>query len=146
MRRHSNSSTENLHPFLKMIFGCYVFKLREEYPGRKIRNAAVFASAIERLNASGYIELVDARTGIRKGIPEFLIDSIILIDSIKRAKRKPIWIPSRNFPLDLFDLDKEMQPYLSGDAILWRHIPSEYSRIDQIENPTMLQESWRGAS
>jgi hypothetical protein len=104
---------------LECIFVDYANELRAKYPGRKIRNAAVFASGIPVFERFGYIELVNAKTGIRKGIPEFLIGRI------KRAKRLPIWIPSTNFRADLFDIHKEMNASMDGDAVVWRYTPSE---------------------
>jgi len=117
-----------MHAILECIFVDYANQLRAKYPGRKIRNAAVFASAIPEFERFGYIELVDTRAGIRNGIPEFLVDTI------KRSKRQPIWIPSRNFPVHLPDIAKEMKPSIQGDAIVWRHTPSEFRRIGQLND------------
>ncbi len=76
MKHHSNSRSENMHGLLECIIVQYANRLRVKYPGRKIQNAAVFASAIQAFAQYGYIELVNAKTGIPKGIPEFLIDTI----------------------------------------------------------------------
>jgi hypothetical protein len=128
MTHDQNTPTANMHGILKCIFVDYANQLRAAYPSRKIRNAAVFASAIPEFERFGYIELVDARSGVRNGIPDFLIDTI------KRCKRQPIWVPSRNFPVDLSDIVKEMKPSSQGDAIVWRHIPTECRRIGHLKN------------
>jgi hypothetical protein len=128
MRHHQNSPAANMHEILECILINYVNELRAKYPGRKIRNAEVFASAIPEFERFGYIELVNAKTGIRKGIPEFLIDTI------KRSKRLPIWIPSRNFPVDLSDIVKEMKPSIQGDAVVWRHTQSQCRRLGQLKD------------
>jgi len=123
-----------MHAILECIFVDYANQLRAEYPGRNIRNAAVFASGIPVFERFGYIELVNAKTGIRKGIPEFLIRRI------KRSKRQPIWIPSTNFPVDLSDIDKEMKASMHGDAVVWRHTGSECRRIGQLKDIETTQE------
>jgi hypothetical protein len=128
MTHDQNTPTANMHAILKCIFVDYANQLRAAYPGRKIRNGAVFASAIPEFERLGYIELVDTRNGIRKGIPK------VLIDRIKRSKRQPIWIPSRNFPVDLSNIVREMTPSIRGDAVVWRHTPTECRRIDQQKN------------
>ena len=125
MRHHQNSPGANMHAILEGIFVDYANDLREVYPGQTIRNAAVFASGIPEFERFGYIELVNAKTGIRKGIPEFLIRTV------KRARRLPIWIPSTNFPADPFDIHKEMNASMDGDAVVWRYTPSECRRIGQ---------------
>ena len=134
MRHHQNSPAANMHAILECIFVDYANVLRAKYPGRKIRNAAIFASGIPEFERFGYIELVDARTEIRKGIPEFLIDTI------KRSKRQPIWIPSRNFPVDLSDIVKEMKPCIQGDAVVWQHTPSDCRRLGQLKDIDTTQE------
>lgn len=128
MKYHQYSPTANMHPILECMFVDYANQLREKYPGRKIRNTAVFASGIPEFERFGYIELVNAKTGIRKGIPEFLIGTI------KRSRRLPIWIPSTNFPVNSFDLLEEMKPSIQGDAVVWRHTPSKCRRIGQLKN------------
>ncbi len=126
MRHHSNSPRENLDAMLECIIVQYANQLRAEYPSQKIRNAAVFASAIPVFARWGYIELVNAKTGIPKRIPEFLVDRI------RRARRQPIWIPSANLPIEPFDIFDEMKPSMRGDAIVWQHIPSDCRRIGQL--------------
>ena len=108
------------------MFIDYANQLRAEYPDRKIRNAAVFASAIPEFARFGYIELVN-KTNIPKNIPDFLIKTLI------RSKEDAMWIPSKNFPQHPFDLYKEMKPYLQGDAILWRHRPSKSPKIRSLK-------------
>ena len=125
MKHSQNSPTANMHAILECIFIDYANQLRAAYPGRKIRNAAVFASAIPEFERFGYIELVDTRNGVRKGIPK------CLIDRIKRSKRQPSWIPSRNFPVDLSNIVREMTPSIRGDAVVWRHTPTECRRVGQ---------------
>ncbi len=116
--RHPVSSLDNMHPLVECMFVDYANLLRQKYPERIVRNATVYASAIPEFSRLGYIQLVDARAGIPKEIPEFLADRI------KRAKRQPIWVPGVNFPDDPRDLRKQMQPSLSDDKIIWRHIPA----------------------
>jgi hypothetical protein len=128
MRHHQNSPNANMHAILECIFVDYANQLRAEYPGRKIRSAAVFASGIPEFERLGYAELVNAKTGIRTGIPRFLIDTI------KRSKRQPIWIPSRHFPVDSSDIFKEMKPSIQGDAVVWQHTPSECRRLGQLKD------------
>ena len=137
MRHHQNSPTANMDVILECIFVDYANELRAKYPGRKIRNAAVFASGIPVFERFGYIELVNAKTAIRKGIPEFLIGRI------KRARRLPIWIPSTNFPADLFDIHNEMNASMDGDAVVWRYTPSECRRIGQHKDIDRTQEHRR---
>ena len=134
MRHSENSPTANMHAILECIFVDYANQLRAKYPGTKIRNAEVFASAIPVFERFGYIELVNSKTVMRKGIPEFLIDTI------KRSKRQPIWIPSRNFPVDLSDIVKEMKPSMQGDSVVWRHIRSECRRLGQHKDVDTTQE------
>jgi hypothetical protein len=110
------------------MFVRYANDLREVYPGQTIRNAAVFASGIPEFERFGYIELVDTRTGIREGIPKFLIDSI------KRCKRQPVWIPSTNFPDEFRGIYKEMTASMHGDALVWRHTPSECLKLGQLND------------
>jgi hypothetical protein len=117
-----------MHPILECIFVDYANELRAKHPGRKIRSAAVFASGIPVFERLGYAELVNAKTGIRKGIPKFLTDTI------KRSKRQPIWIPSRHFPVDPFDIVKEMKPSIQGDAVVWQYTPSECRRLGQLKD------------
>jgi hypothetical protein len=57
MRHHQNSPTANMHAILEHIFVLHANRLREKYPGKKIRNAEVFASAIPVFERFGYIEL-----------------------------------------------------------------------------------------
>ena len=128
MRHRQNSPTENMHPILECVFIDYANQLRAKYPDRKIRNVEVFASGILAFARLGYIELADARTGIRNGIPKFLVDRI------KRCRRQPVWIPSTNFPADLFDLEKEIKPSIHGDAVVWRYIAFKSRRISQPKN------------
>jgi hypothetical protein len=114
-----NSITENMHGLLECTFVDYANQLRANYPGQKIRNAAVFASGVSEFARLGFIELVDARTGIPKGLPE------PLVRTIKRAKHQPIWIPGVNFPDDAMDIYKQMKPFIRNDKVVWRHIPSK---------------------
>jgi hypothetical protein len=98
-----------MHALLECIIVEYANRLRARYPCQKIRSATVFASAIRAFAQYGYIELVNTKTGIRKGIPKFLIDRL------KRSSQ-PIWIPGRNFPVEYLDIYDEMQPYMFGDG------------------------------
>jgi hypothetical protein len=123
-----------MHAILEHIFVLHANRLRAEYPGKKIRNAEVFASAIPVFERFGYIELVNAKEGIRNGIPEFLIDTI------KRFKRQPVWVPSRNFPVEPFDILREMKPSIQGDAVVWQHTPSECRRLSQLKDIDTTQE------
>jgi hypothetical protein len=121
MKHRQNSPLENMHALLECMFVDYANQLRATYPHRKIRNTTVFASAIPAFAHFGYIKLV-RKTSIPKDIPEFLINTI------KRSKEDAIWIPSKNFPRNTFDLYREMKPYMRGDAVLWRHLASENSK------------------
>ena len=114
-----NSITENMHGLLECTFVDYANLLRAKYPDKTIRNAAVVASGVPEFARLGFIELVDARTGIPEGISDFLIRTI------KRAKHQPIWIPGPHFPDDSMDIYEQMKPSMSGDEVVWRHIPSQ---------------------
>ena len=116
-----NSIRENMHGLLESIFVDYANRLRANYPGRIIRNAAVFVSGVPEFARLGFIELVDARSGIPKGIPDFLVRTI------KRAKHQPIWIPGENFPDEPFDIFDQMRPAMRNNEIVWRHIPAKRS-------------------
>jgi hypothetical protein len=114
-----NSITENMHGLLECIFVDYANQLRANYPGRIIRNAAVFASGVPEFARLSFIELVDARSGMPEGIPDFLVRTI------KRAKHQPIWIPGVNFPDDPWDINEQMKPSMRNNEVVWRHIPSK---------------------
>ncbi len=58
-----------MHGILDCTFADYTNQLRENYPERTIRNAAIFASDVPGFARLGYIELFDARTGIPQGFP-----------------------------------------------------------------------------
>jgi hypothetical protein len=94
MKHPANNSIEsnNMHGVLEFTFVDYANLLREKYPAQIIRNAKVFASGISEFARLGFIELVEARCGIPKDLPGFLVRTI------KRAKHQPIWIPGVNFP------------------------------------------------
>jgi hypothetical protein len=113
-----NSIKENMHALLECIFVDYANLLRTNYPCKTIRNAAVFVSGVPEFARLGLIELVDARTGIRDGIPDFVVRTI------KRAKHQPIWIPGVNFPANSMDIYDQIKPFMRGDEIVWRHIPT----------------------
>ncbi len=119
--RHAlkNSIKENMHALLECMFVDYANLLRERYPERTIRNAAVFASGVPEFARLGYIELVDAGIGIPDDIPPSLVRTI------KRAKYQPIWVPGPNFPDDALDVDEQMRPSLRGDEIIWEHFPAK---------------------
>lgn len=119
--RHAlkNSIKENMHALLECTFVDYANRLRENYPERIIRNGAVFASGVPEFARLGYIELVDARTGIPDDIPP------CLVRTIKRAKHQPIWVPGPNFPDDPRDMEKQMRPWLRGAEIVWEHFPAK---------------------
>src|SRR5690242_16661398 len=88
-------------------------------PVEKSGTRRVFASGVPEFARLGFIELVDARSGISEGIPEFLVRTI------KRAKHQPIWIPGINFPDDPWDINKQMRPFIVNDEVVWQHIPSK---------------------
>jgi hypothetical protein len=113
------SITENMHSLLECTFVDYANQLRATYPGRIIRNAAVFVSGVPEFGRLGFIELVDARSGIPEGIPDFLVRTI------KRAKHQPIWIPGVNFPDDPFDIYERMKASMRNNEVVWRHIPAK---------------------
>ena len=108
-----------MHALLECIFVDYANQLRAKYPGRTIRNAAVFTSGVPEFARLGFIELVDARTGIPEGIPDRLVHTI------KRAKHQPIWIPGVNFPDNAMDIYDQMKPTMRNNEVVWRHIPSK---------------------
>ena len=83
--------------------------LRANYPGRTIQNAAVFVSGVPEFARLDFIELVDARTGIPEGIPDFVVRTL------KRAKHQPIWIPELNFPACPNDIYDQMKPFMRGN-------------------------------
>jgi hypothetical protein len=114
-----NSIKDNMHGLLECIFVEYANQLRANYPGRIIRNAKVFASGVPEFARLSFIELVNARSGIPEGIPDFLVRTI------KRAKHQPIWIPGVNFPDDPWDINEQMKPYMLNDEVVWQHIPSK---------------------
>ena len=114
-----NSIKENMHGLLECIFVDYANQLRANYPGRIIRNATVFASGVPEFARLGFIELVDARSGIPEDIPDFLVRTI------KRAKYQPIWIPGVNFPDDPWDINELMKPFAQNNEVVWQHIPSK---------------------
>ena len=118
MKHTVNSISENMHPLLECTLVDYANRLRANYPDRRIRNAAVFASGVPEFARLGYIELVDARTGVREGVPDFLVRAV------KRAKHQPVWIPAINFPDDPMSMFDEMRPSMKGDKIVWHHRPS----------------------
>jgi len=119
--RHTqkNSITENMHGLLECIFVDYANQLRAKYPDRTIRNAAVLTSGVPEFARLGFIELVDARTGIPEGLPDRLVHTI------KRAKHQPIWIPGVNFPDNAMDIYDQMKPTMRNNEVVWRHIPSK---------------------
>jgi hypothetical protein len=80
MKHAPRNMTENMHGLLESMFTHYACALRTEYPGRAVRKATVFASAISEFERLGFIELVDARIGIPQDVPDFLGPTI------KRAK------------------------------------------------------------
>ena len=125
--RHTlkNSITENMHGLLECIFTDYANQLRTKYPGRTIRNAAVFTSGVPEFARLGFIELVDARTGIPEGLPDRLVHTI------KRAKHQPIWIPGINFPDNAMDIYDQMKPTMRNNEVVWRHIPSKRRRTSR---------------
>ncbi len=118
MKHALKDITENMHGLLESIFATYAMILRDKYPDRTIRKAAVFASAIREFERLGFIELVDARNGIPEHVPDFLVSTI------KRAKT-PIWIPGKNFPDEPFDLYDRMNPSLRDDKVVWKHTTSK---------------------
>jgi hypothetical protein len=118
-----NSIKENMHALLECTFVDYANLLRTNYPGKTIRNAAVFVSGVPEFARLGFIELVDARAGIRDGIPDFIVRRI------KRSKHQPIWIPGPNFPADPMDIYDQMKPFMRGDEIVWRHIPTQRRNV-----------------
>ena len=69
-----NSGMENMYAFLECtLFVDYANQLRAAYPGRTIRNAAVFATGVPEFARRGFIQLVDVRNGIPEGIPDFIV-------------------------------------------------------------------------
>ena len=112
-----NSIEENMHGLLESTLVQYANLLRSKYPDKTIRNADVFTSGVKEFARLGYIELIDARTGIPDGLPAFLVRTI------KRAK-PPIWIPGPNFPDEPWEIYDLMKPSMRGDEVVWQHFPS----------------------
>jgi hypothetical protein len=112
-----NSIQENMHGLLESTFVRHANLLRSRYPDKAIRNADMLISGVKEFARLGYIELVDARTGIPGGLPAFLIRTI------KRAK-PPIWIPGPNFPDEPWEIDDLMKPAMLGEEVVWQHFPS----------------------
>jgi hypothetical protein len=125
-----NSIEDNMHGLLECTFVDYANQLRANYPSQIIRNAKVFASGVPEFARLGFIELVDARSGIPEGIPDFLVRTI------KRAKHQPIWIPGVNFPDDPWDINEQMKPYMLNDEVVWQHIPSKRRSTWRLRAPT----------
>ena len=123
-----NSIKENMHGLLESLFVQYANLLRSKYPDKTIRNAHVFRSGVKEFARLGYIELVDARTGIPDGLPAFLVRTI------KRAN-PPIWIPGSNFPDEPWNIYDQMQPSLRGDEIVWQHFPAKRRNAWRDRNP-----------
>ena len=118
--RHAlkHSIKENMYGLLECIFCDYAGQLRANYPEGKIRKAVVFSSGVPVFARLGYIELVDARTGIPDGLP------LDLVCTIKRVKHQPIWIPGPNCPDDPWDLFEQMKPFMRDDKVVWQHSPA----------------------
>ena len=120
MKNASNSPvTENMFALLKYIFADYANQLRHNYPYQTIRNAAVVASGVPEFARLGLIESVDARRGIPKHVPDFLVRRI------KRAKHQPIWIPGVNFADDAMDIYKQIRPFIRNGEVVWRRLRSK---------------------
>ena len=119
MRHAVKNFRENMHSLLECIFVDYANLLRTNYPGRTIRNAAVFVSGVPEFARLGFIELVYARIGIPEGIPDFMLRRI------ERAKHQPIWIPGPNFPASPEGIYDQMKSFMRGNKVVWRHIPSQ---------------------
>ena len=129
MKHAVKNFRENMHGLLECIFVDYANLLRANYPDRTIRNTAVFVSGVPEFARLDLIELVDARTGIRDGIPDFVVRTI------KRAKHQPIWIPGVNFPASLDDIFKQMKPFMLGNEVVWRQIPSRRRNLRRRRRP-----------
>lgn len=110
--------SENMHALLEHMLDQFARSLRKEYPGHKISRATVYASAIPEFERLGIIELVDVRVGVSEHVPDQLVARI-------KRSRQPIWIPGRNFPDRCMDLFDQMEPFLNGDEIAWKHTPSK---------------------
>ena len=87
---------------------------------RQSATLTFLASGVKEFARLGYIELVDARTGIPDGLPAFLVRTI------KRAKHQPIWIPGPNFPDKPWEIYELMKPSLRGDEVVWQHFPAKH--------------------
>ena len=48
-----------------------------------------------------------------------------IVRTIKRTKHQPIWIPGPNFPANPMDIYDQIKPFMRGDEIVWRHIPTQ---------------------
>ena len=67
-----NSMTENMHGLLRIDVRPICQPAAVKLPGQDHRNADVFTSGVKEFARLGYIELVDARTGIPTGFRRFL--------------------------------------------------------------------------
>ena len=128
-----NSITENMHGLLECIFVDYANQLRASYPDRTILNATVFASGVPEFARLGFIELVDARSGIPDSIPDFLVRTI------KRAKHQPIWVPGVNFPDDPMDIYEQMKPFMRNNNVAWQYFPSKRRSSWRLQAVTPIQ-------
>jgi hypothetical protein len=117
-----NAAIEHICGLLEEFFFCYAAKLQEAHPGRPIRIEAVFESGIPEFERLGYIELIDARKGTPKGIPD------IFVREAKRA-RAPMWVLGQNWPGRIFDIFDQMKVSLGDDRVLWEHSPPERPNV-----------------
>ena len=81
----------------------------------------------------GFIELVDARSGIPDSIPDFLVRTI------KRAKHQPIWVPGVNFPDDPMDIYEQMKPFMRNNNVVWQYFPSKRRSSWRLQAVTAIQ-------
>jgi hypothetical protein len=112
-------TTHGFHALIHCILVQYLQHLRAKNPGKRIRNADVFRSAVPTLAGHGYIELVDPA----EGIPDWVPDE--MVRTLHRRRYRPAWLPGPRFPDDALLLGLLIWPSLDGDHIVWHHKPSE---------------------
>jgi hypothetical protein len=73
------------HGYVWLICFEYASKLRQAYPGEKLRNDVMYNSAICEMARRGYIVLVEEKENIPQWMDQYWVRRI------KRVKKFPIW-------------------------------------------------------
>jgi hypothetical protein len=103
-----NGSKDQLRidPFLYGYFAMHARNLREENPGRKIRNATIVEPAVQEFARRGLITLVKAV----EAIPEWLPPGKVRL--VKAKNGRPIWMPTRKLLENWIEIQCELIPVL----------------------------------